>query len=60
MKKIVPIKQMARNNQNHSQPSRSRDRRVEPCSRTMSGEDGGSSSSVFIESNVLLSVFNFI
>ena len=34
-----PMKQMARNNQNHSQPSRLRDRRVEPCSRTISGED---------------------
>ncbi|AXH78962.1 MAG: hypothetical protein [Circular genetic element sp.] len=43
-----PMKQIARNNQNHSQPSRSRDRRVEPCSRTMSGEEGGSSSSSFI------------
>ena len=39
-----PIKQIARNNQNHSHPSRSRDRRVEPCSRIISGVDGGSSS----------------
>ena len=35
----LPMKQTARNNQNHSQPSRSRDRRVEPCSITISGEE---------------------
>lgn len=39
-----PMKHIARNNQNHSQPSRSRDRRVEPCSITISGDEGGSSS----------------
>ena len=37
--KEIRGKQIARNNQNHSQPSRSRDRRVEPCSRTISGEE---------------------